>query len=74
LDGVRIETAKAAQVVNLLVEGVGIRAPSRLTGLDQGTILNILKTAGEHCARLLDAKIQNGIGMSKKMVGLASKS
>jgi len=59
LEGVRVETAKAVQVVNLLVEGVGIRAASRLTGLDQGTILNILKTAGEHCARLLDAKIQN---------------
>jgi IS1 family transposase len=59
LDGVRIETEKAVQVVNLLVEGVGIRAASRLTGLDQGTILNILRTAGEHCARLVDAKIQN---------------
>jgi transposase-like protein len=59
LDGVRVETAKAAQVANLLVEGVGIRAASRLTGLDQGTVLNILKTDGEHCARLLDAKIQN---------------
>jgi IS1 family transposase/transposase-like protein len=59
LDGVRIEKEKAAQVIHLLAEGVGIRAASRLTGLDQGTILNILKTAGEHCARLVDAKIQN---------------
>jgi IS1 family transposase len=56
---VRVETAKAVQAVNLLCEGVGIRASSRLTGLDQGTILNVLKSAGEHCARLLDAKIQN---------------
>lgn len=55
----RVETAKAAQVVNLPVEGVGIRAASRLTGLDQGTILNILKSAGQNCARLLEAKIQN---------------
>lgn len=59
LDGVRIETDKAVQVVHLLCEGVGIRAASRLTGLDQETILNILQTAGQHCSRLLDAKIQN---------------
>lgn len=59
LNGVRIEADKAAQVVHLLVEGVGIRAASRLTGLDQSTILNVLRTAGEHCALLLTAKIQN---------------
>jgi IS1 family transposase len=59
LEGVRVEISKTVQVVNLLVEGVGIRAASRLTGLDQGTILNILRTAGEHCARVLNAKIQN---------------
>jgi IS1 family transposase len=59
LDGVRIETAKAVQVVELLAEGCGIRAISRLTRLDQGTILNILKTAGIHCIQLLDAKLRN---------------
>jgi len=59
LDGVRIEAAKAAQVVNMLAEGVGIRAASRLTGLDQSTIINVLRTAGEHCARLLETKCQN---------------
>lgn len=55
----RIETALAAQVVSLLCEGVGIRAISRLTGLDQETVLNVLATAGEHCERLLDAKVRN---------------
>ncbi len=55
----RIEAAKVEQVVNLLCEGVGIRAASRLTLLDQETILNILKIAGDHCTRLLDEKIQN---------------
>lgn len=55
----RIERSKAAQVVHLLAEGVGIRAASRLTGLDQSTILNVLQTAGEHCARLLEARIQD---------------
>lgn len=59
LDGVRIETSQAAQVVRLLVEGVGIRAISRLTDLHQETVLNILAAAGQHCARLLDEKIRN---------------
>jgi IS1 family transposase len=43
----------------MLCEGIGIRATSRLTGLDQQTVLRILASAGEHCARLLDAKIRN---------------
>jgi IS1 family transposase len=59
LDGVRIEADKAAQVVRLLVEGVGILATSRLTGLNPRTVLNVLAAAGEHCARLLDSTIRN---------------
>jgi IS1 family transposase len=59
LEGVRIDSEKAAQVVNLLIEGVGIRAISRLTGLHQETVLNVLATAGEHCAKLLDERVRN---------------
>lgn len=58
LDGVRIETPQVVQVVKLLVEGVGIRAISRLTNLHQETVLNILAAAGQHCARLLDERIR----------------
>jgi transposase-like protein/IS1 family transposase len=59
LDGVRIEKDKAVQVVNLLVEGVGIRSIARLTGLHQETVLNVLKTAGEQCQQVLDERIRN---------------
>lgn len=59
LQGVTVEAAKAVQVINLLVEGVGIRAASRLTGLDQKTVLKILASAGEHCAQLLDEHVRN---------------
>ncbi len=38
---------------------MGVRACARILRLNQWTILNILETAGEHCARLLDAKIRN---------------
>lgn len=59
LDGLRVGFKQACQVVHLLFEGVGIRAISRLTQLDQKTVLNILVSAGEHCAGLLDSKIRN---------------
>jgi len=59
LDGVRIESKQAEQVVHMLVEGVGVRSISRLTGLHQQTVLNIIESAGEHCARLLDSRIKN---------------
>lgn len=59
LDGIRIDNDKAAQVVQMLCEGIGIRAVSRLTGLDQGTVLRVLETAGAKAAAFLDAKVKN---------------
>ena len=59
LDGVRIELAKSVQVVHLMAEGMGIRAISRLTQLNKRTVLGILEVAGQRCAELLDAHIQN---------------
>jgi len=56
---VRVETAKAAMVVNMLAEGVGIRAIARLTGLNKNTVLNVLETAGQHCEQLLNDKLVN---------------
>lgn len=49
---------QAVRVVSLLVEGVGIRAASRLTGLHQQTVLNILGVAGEKCEALLKERIR----------------
>jgi IS1 family transposase/transposase-like protein len=59
LDGLRVEFGRACQVAHLLCEGTGIRAASRLTGLDQETILNILEVAGQKAAALLDFQIRN---------------
>ncbi len=50
---------KACQTVGLLCEGMGIRAIQRFTGLHQETILNILETAGQRAAQVLDEKIRN---------------
>jgi transposase-like protein len=59
LDGLRVDFKQACQVVHLLCEGMGIRAIERFTHLNRRTVLGILATAGEHCARLLDTKIRN---------------
>src|SRR5688572_8984534 len=59
LDDLRVDLEKAVRVIHLLVEGVGVRAAARLTQLNERTVLNILRVAGEKCARLLDAKVRN---------------
>lgn len=49
----------AVQVFTLLTEGMSVRAISRVTGVHKGTILRLLRTVGDKCARLFDAKVQN---------------
>jgi IS1 family transposase len=59
LDNMRVPFEKAVQVIKLLIEGTGVRACERLTGLNRRTVLGILETAGQRCARLMDGKIRN---------------
>jgi transposase-like protein/IS1 family transposase len=49
----------AVNVFTLMTEGMSVRAISRVTGIHKTTILSLLKTVGEKCARLFDAKIRN---------------
>ena len=46
----RISTIRKAQILRLMVEGVSIRAISRLTGADKGTVTRLLEQFGEACA------------------------
>ena len=59
LGDMRISEEKAVQILNLLVEGVGINATSRLAGVHKKTVLSILSLAGERCERVMDEKIRN---------------
>jgi IS1 family transposase/transposase-like protein len=59
LDNLRVDFKQACQVLNLLSEGMGIRATSRLTGLHQQTVLNVLARAGSKAGRFLDATVKN---------------
>lgn len=58
-DGLRTDPAKIVQIVNLLVEGVGIRAASRLLNCHQHTVLSVLETVGRQCADFLDKRVRD---------------
>jgi IS1 family transposase len=47
--GMRIGLDKAAQVIELLCEGMSVRGASRITGVAKGTILGLLVHLGERC-------------------------
>ena len=49
----------ASKALGMMLEGMSVRAISRLTGLHIATILSLMVTAGEKCKRVLDAKIRN---------------
>ena len=58
LDGLRVDFKQACQVVNLLCEGMGVRAVARVTGLHRDTVLAILESAGAKFAAFLDEHVQ----------------
>lgn len=59
LNDLRIAPEKAHQVIAMLAEGCGIRTAERLSGINRSTVLNILETAGEKCARLMETRVSN---------------
>jgi transposase-like protein/IS1 family transposase len=54
-----LDLEKAVQIVSLLVEGMSVRAISRITGTDKNTILSLLLTVGAKCRQIFDAKVRN---------------
>ena len=59
LGELRTDESQAIRVIEMLVEGIGIRAIERLTGLNRRTVLGILQVAGEKCARFMAAHVRN---------------
>ncbi len=60
-----LKPEKKLAVLSALVEGNSIRATSRMTGVNQRTILRLLNEIGEKSARLLDAKMH---GLSCRVI------
>ena len=57
LAGHYISVEKAAQIINLMVEGMSVRAIARITGADKNTILSLLLTVGEKCRRISNMRV-----------------
>jgi IS1 family transposase len=55
----RLDTKQRAQILAMTVEGVSIRAISRLTGASKITVAKLLKDAGEACIAYHDAHVRN---------------
>lgn len=54
-----VDEEKALLALQLLIEGTSIRSAERITGIHRDTIIRLLILAGERCAVLMDAKMQN---------------
>ena len=55
----RMTRAKRAQILSLMVEGVSLRAISRLTGASKNTIVKLLADAGRACLVYSDGAMRN---------------
>jgi transposase-like protein len=54
-----ISTESATQIVTLLLEGMSVRAVSRVSSVHQGTILSLLLTVGNKARNLFCSRVQN---------------
>ncbi len=52
-------TAKRAQILGMMVEGVSIRAISRMTNASKNTIVKLLADAGNACSEYQDRTLRN---------------
>lgn len=54
----KLPAAKRAQILTMMVEGVSIRAISRMTGASKNTIVKLLADAGQACAEYQDKNLR----------------
>jgi hypothetical protein len=59
LGEMRLPVDRALQVLQLLVEGVSVRAVERLTGTEKKTILRLLAQVGPGCERMLASMVRD---------------
>jgi transposase-like protein/IS1 family transposase len=67
LGDMRIDLTEAVRVLNMLLEGMSIRACERITGMKRDTICDLILTVGENCARLMETMI---VGVEAKVIEL----
>lgn len=59
LGDMRLPMEKAVAILRMLLEGMSIRACSRLTGVDKNTICDLVLLVGENCNRFLAKAVKN---------------
>src|SRR5215472_3340963 len=59
LAGHNTERETVIRVIGMMLEGMSVRAISRLTGLHKNTILSLMVTASQNAQRVFDAKVRN---------------
>ncbi len=55
----RVDMDKACVVLNMLLEGMSIRACSRITGVKPDTVCDLILHVGQNCDRFLEANVKN---------------
>jgi IS1 family transposase len=55
----RLPTERRAQILEMMVEGVSIRAICRLTGVSKNTVVKLLVDAGEACSAYQDRALRS---------------
>jgi hypothetical protein len=55
----RLPLDKATAILQLMLEGMSIRAIERFTGIHRDTILRLMNTAAQKARHILDSKIQH---------------
>lgn len=55
----KLTSQKRAQILGMMVEGVSIRAISRMTGASKNTIVKLLADAGRACSEYQDKALRN---------------
>ena len=61
----KLQTAKRAQIIGMLVEGVSMRSITRLTGVSINTVAKLLNEAGKACAAYHDEQVRGIAGHRK---------
>jgi transposase-like protein/IS1 family transposase len=64
LGELRLSMEQATQALNLLLEGMSVRATARVTGLRPNTICDLIVVVGENCQRFLPQAV-NGVATTE---------
>jgi len=57
--GLHLSDDKIAQIIHHAAEGVGVRATSRLLGINKDTVNRVILRAGEHCEIVLSSLLRS---------------